>query len=179
MKDTLQTNTHYTSVGSTALKARCCTLTLIEGGRTFSEDPSNVFFQQQSTSVKRFTSEAAVSEMAPRTRAAARRASQTSQFFVNRTRALTLGFGLILITLFALGLLQTPAAALFAPPATAATQTKEIVVQPGDSLWKIAIKNPVETMTTQELINHIIQHNHLNTATLTQGQKLIIPEIRK
>ena len=179
MKDALHTNTHYTSLGSTALKARRCTLTLIEGGRGASTDAASGRVCQRSASTRVSTSAALSSEMAVHASVGASRTKQTSQFFVNRTRVLTLGFGLVLATFFALSFLQTPAGALFTSPISASTQTKEIVAQPGDSLWKIAANNPVEGMTTQQLVNHIMQHNQLNTATLTQGQKLIIPDTRK
>lgn len=48
-------------------------------------------------------------------------------------------------------------------------QASTYVVQPGDTLWKIATKN---NMTVQKLVNH----NKLTSPLITIGQKLDIPE---
>ena len=54
-------------------------------------------------------------------------------------------------------------------------QTKQIVVQPGDTLWAIAKAESPET-DPRDMIGQIVQLNELGSAKIYPGQVLTLPE---
>lgn len=66
---------------------------------------------------------------------------------------------------------------VFATEETASeVRHKVITIQDGDSLWKIASRNATELgMTTSELIDRIMELNHLDNAIIYAGRNLKIP----
>ncbi|WP_035425408.1 LysM peptidoglycan-binding domain-containing protein [Atopobium fossor] len=56
-------------------------------------------------------------------------------------------------------------------------QTKEISVQPGESLWTIAANHSVEGHSTEDVVKYISQKNNLSDSMLTVGQKITVPAI--
>lgn len=58
----------------------------------------------------------------------------------------------------------------------AALQVKEVTVQPGDSLWKLAVRYHEKTgMGVQELVDLLMEMNGLDDAIIYPGQNLRIP----
>jgi LysM repeat protein len=84
--------------------------------------------------------------------------------------------GRVLIVLLALGLLLTVGFAVgrvsssHAAPAGTATA----VVQPGDTLWSIAARVAPER-DTRVVISQIRAANHLSSASVQVGQRLVLP----
>jgi nucleoid-associated protein YgaU len=53
---------------------------------------------------------------------------------------------------------------------------KEVTVQPGDSLWKLAVRNQEAAgMEVSELVEAIMQANELDNAIIYPGQNIKIP----
>lgn len=60
--------------------------------------------------------------------------------------------------------------------AATAQRYQAVTVQPGDTLWGLAAAHAGKTADVQEIVDRIIDVNHLQTGTLQPGQHLRIPE---
>ena len=56
-----------------------------------------------------------------------------------------------------------------------AAPTEQIVVSKGESLWSIAEDHSVEGISTDQLVQFIMESNNLSSATLNVGQTLMVP----
>ena len=71
-------------------------------------------------------------------------------------------------------------AAVFAVAGAAGTspvQTRTVVVQPGDSLWRVSAA-AAPSADVSDIADQIRSLNHLGGTTLTPGQTLLVPVIR-
>ncbi|QWU14039.1 LysM domain-containing protein [Paenibacillus sophorae] len=64
---------------------------------------------------------------------------------------------------------------VFASSASSLQQEKRIVVEPGDTLWSIALKNKSSDMKTIVYVDAIKRHNNLNGSDIQAGDILSIP----
>lgn len=65
---------------------------------------------------------------------------------------------------------------VFASEGVPEVQLKEVTVQPGDSLWKLAVRYQEKAgMDVQELIDLMKEINDLDSAIIYPGQNLHIP----
>jgi Tfp pilus assembly protein FimV len=81
-----------------------------------------------------------------------------------------------LITLAALSAVVTiPALSSMHLYAATPQHYATVVVRPGDTLWSIASAHTPSSNDIQDTIDRITQVNHLNTAALTPGQRLHVP----
>ncbi|WP_025688920.1 cell division suppressor protein YneA [Paenibacillus zanthoxyli] len=64
---------------------------------------------------------------------------------------------------------------VFASSVSSPQQEKRIVVEPGDTLWSIALKNKSSDMRTVVYIDAIKRHNHLSGSDIQAGDILSIP----
>lgn len=55
-------------------------------------------------------------------------------------------------------------------------QDKRVVVEPGDTLWSIALKYKPEDMKTAVYIEGIMKTNHLEDSAIKAGDVLTVPE---
>lgn len=56
----------------------------------------------------------------------------------------------------------------------AAGTARQVIVQPGDSLWSIA-RSAAPNADARAIVQEILQANRLNTASITAGQRLWVP----
>ncbi|MDT3424669.1 LysM repeat protein [Paenibacillus forsythiae] len=68
---------------------------------------------------------------------------------------------------------------VFASSVSSPKQEKRIVVEPGDTLWSIAVKNKSSDMRTVVYIDAIKRYNHLNSSDIQAGDILSIPVYSK
>jgi len=65
---------------------------------------------------------------------------------------------------------------VFASEATQESPSKLVTIQPGDSLWKLAIRHQeVSGMDVQELVQAIRELNDLDSVMIYPGQNIKIP----
>lgn len=55
------------------------------------------------------------------------------------------------------------------------TETVEVVVSSGDSLWSIAESHGIEGLTTAQTVDALVAWNGLVDSTITPGQTLVVP----
>lgn len=77
---------------------------------------------------------------------------------------------LALITAFCFMLFTKHASVAFAQQNMAT-----VYVQPGDTLWSIAKEYKAEKADIRDVIDDIMEYNHLQSAVIYTGDKLIIP----
>lgn len=58
--------------------------------------------------------------------------------------------------------------------ALAGTETQQVIVDSGDSLWSLAERHPVPGMTTGDTVRLMKRWNHLEHAALVPGQELYV-----
>ncbi|MGQ7277130.1 MULTISPECIES: cell division suppressor protein YneA [Brevibacillus] len=65
---------------------------------------------------------------------------------------------------------------VFASESASVVPVKEVTVQPGDSLWKIAVQYQDEAgMEVRELVYAIKKMNRLDNSNIYPGQRLAVP----
>ncbi|WP_185702711.1 LysM peptidoglycan-binding domain-containing protein [Paenibacillus rhizophilus] len=64
---------------------------------------------------------------------------------------------------------------VFASSVSSPQQEKRVVVEPGDTLWSIAVKNKPSDMRTVVYIEAIKRYNDLNGANIEAGVVLSVP----
>lgn len=64
---------------------------------------------------------------------------------------------------------------VFASSGSSSQQEKRVVVEPGDTLWSIAIKNKPSDMRTVVYIEAIKRNNDLNSPDIQAGSVLSVP----
>ncbi len=69
----------------------------------------------------------------------------------------------------------TGSALLSRHPEPAIVSSKRITVVEGDALWTIALRNPVEGMTTAQTVDLIVRLNDLSSASIAPGARLVVP----
>lgn len=80
------------------------------------------------------------------------------------------------IALMALGLMVAlPTLSSTVLHAASATHYAAVTVRSGDTLWSIASAHTASTGNIQETIDHISDANHLASAPLQPGQRLLVP----
>lgn len=55
------------------------------------------------------------------------------------------------------------------------TETSTLLVQPGDTLWSIAARHPVDDMDTARLVAYISKTNHLVGGRIVAGDTILVP----
>lgn len=64
---------------------------------------------------------------------------------------------------------------VFASSGSSSQQEKRVVVEPGDTLWSIAVKNKPSDMRTVVYIEAIKRNNDLNSPDIQAGSVLSVP----
>lgn len=59
---------------------------------------------------------------------------------------------------------------------TGSLSTQSILVEAGDSLWKIAQAHPVEGLRTDQVVDLILHANGMKSSVVYAGQVIEIPE---
>ncbi len=53
--------------------------------------------------------------------------------------------------------------------------TSQVIVQPGDNLWSLAVENPVPELSVAETCNLIKRINGMETSSLNAGEVIDVP----
>lgn len=86
------------------------------------------------------------------------------------------GLFLSLIIGLGFGLGRAAAAQDHAQDDTHPLEVYSYVVGPGDSLWKYAQMNAPQGEDLNDYIFYLMKLNHLNSTTLTVGQRIVVPK---
>jgi Tfp pilus assembly protein FimV len=78
------------------------------------------------------------------------------------------------LTVCGLFLAGATAAQASGPAAHGAASARQVIVQPGDTLWSIA-QSAVPNADARAVVQEILQANRLQTASITAGQRLWVP----
>ena len=140
------------SDGTSALVSKPCEFTLLEGGASVAQDiaTSTEFLNKRSSA---------------------------SYCPLSRKQLFVAALALVAIVCFLVSTYNLRAAAIenevldklqYAPVET-------IMVQPGDSLWKIAEDHNVSGVSTTDMVRYVQKINHISSDSLVSGQLLKIP----
>ena len=97
-----------------------------------------------------------------------------------RGRIVLRGFPLVLLAALLIslaGLLNSPAKAADTASGLSVTETVTVTVQPGESLWAIAVSAD-PTRDARDTIADIVQLNSLEDGKVMPGQQLFVPSAR-
>lgn len=97
-----------------------------------------------------------------------------------RGRIVLIGLPLVLLAALLLslaGLLNSPAKAADTASGLSVTETVTVTVQPGESLWAIAV-NAAPNRDARDTIADIVQLNNLERGKIMPGQQLFVPSAR-
>jgi hypothetical protein len=83
---------------------------------------------------------------------------------------------LLACTVFMAGLSFVRSHAAFVEPAPAGPGEKVVIVEAGDSLWKIAVSVKKQEADPRAAVQAIMKRNGLSRPEIRSGQRLIIPE---
>jgi LysM repeat protein len=97
-----------------------------------------------------------------------------------RGRIVLIGLPLVLLAALLLslaGLLNSPAKAADTASGLSVTETVTVTVQPGESLWAIAV-NAAPDRDARDTIADIVQLNNLEDGKVMPGQQLFVPSAK-
>jgi LysM repeat protein len=97
-----------------------------------------------------------------------------------RGRIVLIGLPLVLLAALLIslaGLLNSPAKAADTAGALSVTETVTVTVQPGESLWAIAV-DAAPNRDARDTIADIVQLNNLENGKVMPGQQLFVPSAR-
>ncbi len=97
-----------------------------------------------------------------------------------RGRIVLIGLPLVLLAALLIslaGLLNSPAKAADTADGLSVTETVTVTVQPGESLWAIAV-NAAPNRDARDTIADIVQLNNLENGKVMPGQQLFVPSAR-
>lgn len=97
-----------------------------------------------------------------------------------RGRIVLIGLPLVLLAAFLLslaGVLNSPAKAADTASGLSVTETVTVTVQPGESLWAIAV-NADPNRDARDTIADIVQLNNLENGKVMPGQQLFVPSAK-